>query len=163
MSTALANLFRIRKGTEQDLKSCLALERAAYTDPWRGHVFTYYTRCPKAFIWVAEAPDGAFAGMVMVSQRTHYGSIDNIAVVDAFKGLGLGRRLFLRATRHLRRQGADVISLQVRARNTAARSLYETQGFVPEKLQKAWYHSPKDDAILMRKRFKKTLKTKPEI
>jgi RimJ/RimL family protein N-acetyltransferase len=79
--------------------------------------------------WLIACPDG-FVGTVQgVMDRGPIGAIQNIGVVPAFRGQGLGKALVLRALDGFRRAGLPRAYLEVTAENAGAVRLYRTVGF----------------------------------
>lgn len=100
---------------------------------------------------VAEC-DGQVCGFALYTRLLDEGSISNIAVAPAFQGRGFGRQL-LQAILVLMRQ-ADVrrCLLEVRASNTVARALYESEGFAFDGIRRGYYSTlsgDREDALLM--------------
>ena len=58
--------------------------------------------------------------------------IRGLAVAEEARGRGAGRALVRAAVDEARRRGARRITLRVLGHNTAARALYEAEGFVVE-------------------------------
>lgn len=91
-------------------------------------------------ILVAEL-DGAVAGYIRLALATplasnaHVRQIRGLAVAHEARGAGVGRALLRAAVEEARRQGARRLSLRVLGHNTAARKLYESEGFVVEGVQ----------------------------
>jgi len=56
--------------------------------------------------------------------------LSKMSVTEAFKGLGIGRRLALAAVRRFEKTGARELYLESNSRLTPAISLYESMGFV---------------------------------
>jgi ribosomal protein S18 acetylase RimI-like enzyme len=77
---------------------------------------------------VAEAPDGALAGMVGAVPLGRIGILCHLAVHDDYRGLGLGRRLSSWAVLYLRSRGAEVVRLYS---TRQAEGLYRSLGFRP--------------------------------
>ena len=75
---------------------------------------------------VAEAPDGALAGMVGAVPLGRIGILCHLAVHDDYRGLGLGTRLSSWAVLYLRSRGAKVVRLYA---TPEAEGLYRTLGF----------------------------------
>lgn len=75
--------------------------------------------------------------------------INNVAVRDAFRQMGIGASLLERALEEGRRRGALRALLEVRASNLAAQMLYLRQGFKITGRRKNYYAAPQDDALLM--------------
>jgi ribosomal protein S18 acetylase RimI-like enzyme len=77
---------------------------------------------------VAEAPNGALAGMVGAVPLGTVGILCHLAVHDAYRGLGVGRALSRWAVVYLRSRGVRSIRLDATER---AEGLYRSLGFVP--------------------------------
>ncbi len=84
-----------------------------------------------AGIFVAEA-QGRVVGYVTtrVDRETGKGRIPNLAVVSAFRGHGLGRRLIEHALDYFRREGLAYAMIETMAQNQAGQHLYPACGFV---------------------------------
>ncbi|MFI6806190.1 GNAT family N-acetyltransferase [Streptomyces luteogriseus] len=82
--------------------------------------------------------NGRLAGYVHLGLPTelesnrHVRQIQGLAVAEGARGRGAGRALVRAAVDEARRRGARRITLRVLGHNTAARALYETEGFVVE-------------------------------
>jgi len=70
-----------------------------------------------------------------------------IAVSPAARGKGQGRRLLAESSEALRALGVSELYLEVRVSNTAARSLYEAEGWVFTGIRKAYYRDGEDAAL----------------
>lgn len=75
-----------------------------------------------------------------------------IAVKPDLRGQGLGRSLLQTCEAELRRMGISILLLEVRTSNTAARGLYEAQGWQQDGLRKGYYKNGEDAAL-----YRKTL------
>ncbi len=80
--------------------------------------------------FVAER-DGEILGYITVRRdhRNHRGRIPNLAVVEAARGLGLGRRLIVHAVDFMRAQGMKVAQIETMATNAIGQHLYPSCGF----------------------------------
>jgi ribosomal protein S18 acetylase RimI-like enzyme len=79
--------------------------------------------------WLIAGPEG-FCGTIQgVVDRLGFGSIQNVGVVPAYRGRGLGRALVRQALGGFRRVGLERAYLEVTAENTAAIRLYRAMGF----------------------------------
>ncbi|GAA5214772.1 GNAT family N-acetyltransferase [Streptomyces thinghirensis] len=90
--------------------------------------------------------DGTVVGYVRLgfptplASNSHVRQIRGLAVSDAARGNGAGRALVRAAVEEARRLGARRITLRVLGHNTAARKLYESEGFVVEGVQPEEFH-----------------------
>lgn len=82
-----------------------------------------------AATWLIAGPEG-FCGTVQgVMDRGPIGAIQNLGVVPAYRGLGLGRALIRHALDGFRRSGLSRAYLEVTAENLQAVRLYRDVGF----------------------------------
>ncbi|MFI7409898.1 GNAT family N-acetyltransferase [Streptomyces sp. NPDC049627] len=70
-----------------------------------------------------------------LASNAHVRQIQGLAVADEARGRGVGRALIRAAVEEARRRGARRLTLRVLGHNTAARKLYESEGFVVEGVQ----------------------------
>jgi ribosomal protein S18 acetylase RimI-like enzyme len=137
----------VRHATAEDEESLGRLDRAtwshlhAVTPPPQPPYEPFFRddAGPGAHL-VAEL-DGRVVGYIRLGFPTslpsnaHVRQIHGLAVAEEARGLGVGRALLRAAVEEARRQGARRISLRVLGHNTAARRLYESEGFVVEGVQ----------------------------
>lgn len=121
-----------------------ALHGACFADIWPEDMISRRRDC---FLVAEEA--GTLAGYVMLTAVLDEGSIDSIAVAEAFRRRGVGDALTAAAIRRGRERGLSFITLEVRAGNEAALALYEKHGFTEAGRRKNYYEKPREDAILM--------------
>ncbi|MFH8792995.1 GNAT family N-acetyltransferase [Streptomyces sp. NPDC017941] len=82
--------------------------------------------------------DGRTVGYIRLGFPTplavnaHVRQILGFVVADEARGKGVGRGLLRAAVAEARRQGARRVTLRVLGHNTAARTLYESEGFAVE-------------------------------
>ena len=73
-----------------------------------------------------------------------------IGVAEHLRRGGHGRRLLRLSQAQLARLGVEVLHLEVRVSNTAARALYESEGWVYQGLRKAYYRDGESAALYSR-------------
>ena len=136
---------------ESDAESIAELEKISFSEPWSktgilasmAHNTTFF----KAIY------EGRFAGYISVTAVSGEGYINNIAVLPEFKSRGIGSVLLDRAITFAREKKLEFLSLEVRKSNTAAISLYSKLGFKIEGIRRNFYDNPKEDGIIMTRRF----------
>jgi ribosomal protein S18 acetylase RimI-like enzyme len=79
--------------------------------------------------WLIACPRGYVGTVQGVMDRGPIGAIQNLGVVPAYRGLGLGRALVRRALEGFRRAGLRRAYLEVTAENASAVRLYREVGF----------------------------------
>ncbi len=118
---------RIRRMGDLDLRRVLELRSVVRwsADP---NAFVLLRGMRDARWAVAEAPDGALAGMVGAVPLGRIGILCHLAVRDDYRKIGLGARLSSWALLYLRSRGARVIRLHS---TRQAEGLYLSLGFRP--------------------------------
>ena len=70
-----------------------------------------------------------------------------IGVLESARRSGIGRALLRHGQERLTRLGIQVLHLEVRVGNRAARGLYESEGWVYQGLRKGYYRDGEDAAL----------------
>jgi GNAT superfamily N-acetyltransferase len=79
--------------------------------------------------WLVACPEGYVGTVQGVMDHGPIGAIQNVGVVPAYRGIGLGRALVYRALAGFRQAGLPRAYLEVTAENNAAVQLYRSLGF----------------------------------
>jgi ribosomal-protein-alanine N-acetyltransferase len=87
-----------------------------------------------------------FAGFWIIAGEAH---ITNIAVREKYRRHGVGERLLISLIDLAKELDARLITLEVRASNTAAQSLYSKYGFTRVGLRRGYYTDNREDGVLM--------------
>ncbi len=87
-----------------------------------------------------------FAGFWFMADEAHLASI---AVREEYRRQGIGELLFISIMDLATELDANIITLEVRASNTAALSLYSKYGFIQVGLRRGYYTDDREDAVLM--------------
>ncbi len=87
-----------------------------------------------------------FAGFWIMADEAH---ITNIAVRELHHRQGIGELLLISTIDLATELNARIITLEVRASNTAAQNLYHKYGFTQTGLRRGYYIDNKEDAVLM--------------
>ena len=77
----------------------------------------------------------------------------NVAVHPDARRQGIARRLILALVEELKQQGSHCLTLEVRASNQNAISLYQKLGFLQIGRRPNYYRNPKEDALILRKEW----------
>lgn len=141
--------MQIRNATYADLPRILEIERLSFPQPWSLNSFRRELTLPFSRIivasQVADGPADAFMCRWLVADELH---ILNIAVHPAERHSGIGTRLMEEAIGEAKAKRTELITLEVRRVNLAARSLYRKFNFQERRLRKNYY-APGEDAIVM--------------
>jgi len=87
-----------------------------------------------------------FAGFWVMADEAH---LINIAVRESYRHQGIGGLLLISVIDLATELNTSIITLEVRASNTAARSLYGKYGFTQVGLRRGYYVSDREDGVLM--------------
>jgi ribosomal-protein-alanine N-acetyltransferase len=87
-----------------------------------------------------------FAGIWLMAGEAH---ITNIAVRESYRRRGIGELLLISLIELSLELDAHLVTLEVRASNTAAQSLYAKYGFAQVGLRRGYYTDNREDGVLM--------------
>lgn len=136
---------------DADLAEVLAIERLSFASPWTRQSFLFDLHDnPFARSLVARpAAGGAVIGYGCTWHVHEELRINNIAVHPDWRGRSVGRALLRRMLEEGRETGCRVALLEVRPSNTAARALYESEGFAQIGRRKNYYRAEREDALIL--------------
>lgn len=149
MSAILPVTTHFRPMRKEDLDTIMAIEPLIYSHPWVRSNFADSLATGYS-CWVCEQ-DGILLGYAVMMLAVDEAHLLNISVARAYQGRGLGRALLNHLVEVARRHGAQMMFLEVRPSNLAARALYESMGFNEYAVRRGYYpaHNGREDAILM--------------
>ena len=137
--------------TVDDVPSIVAIERAAFSDPWSAASFREALAHPADFFAGARRDGGELAGYVVAWFAADEGEIANLAVAPEGWGVGIGRALLDAALDEATRRHVTAMYLEVRDSNDRARRLYQSSGFEEVGRRRRYYRRPVEDAIVLRR------------
>ena len=134
-----------------DLPTILKLEEQLFTSTWKEDDFLYELHenpFSKLFVW---EEDDKIIGYMCIWIIFEQAQLTNIAVDKAYQGKGYGRKLLLEGIAIAQDAGCEVMTLEVRPSNIAAKSLYASCGFEKVTVKKDYYQDNHEDADVMMK------------
>jgi len=142
-------------------EAVMAIERQCFSAPWGLESLLRTIGGSNALTLVA-IKDGRTVGYASALMLGPVGpgyvppeaEVLKVAVLPEMRGQGIGRKLAEELTGRLRKLGVEVLHLEVRESNRAARILYETCGFRHSGRRPSYYSNPREDAVLMMLRLK---------
>ncbi len=149
------NEYQIRKAKLYDVPAIAAIERNTSNTPWSAEAITKdIIKNDKAYVAVAalpckegEVPDIiGYADMWVVAGEAQ---LNNIAIDELYRGNHIGEALLSHMIETSRELGCELMTLEVRAGNNTARSLYRKAGFTEAGVRRGYYRDNREDAILM--------------
>ena len=142
----------IRGARRDDVDDVAAIEKRAFSDPWSANSFRALFGNPLVHFAVAEdGITGRILGYVVTWFVVDEGEIANLAVSDEARRAGVGARLLDHALDIARERRAQVVFLEVRESNVAARALYASRGFEVAGRRSKYYRKPIEDALVLRR------------
>jgi len=87
-----------------------------------------------------------FAGLWLMAGEAH---ITNIAVREKHRRQGIGELMFISLVEMALELGASLVTLEVRASNTIAQSLYAKYGLAQVGLRRGYYTDNREDGVIM--------------
>ncbi len=157
----------IRPMTPADLQDVWKLERECFSDAWSMKLLADALANDYDHFWVAECAERAgvlsdvagaevpvprFCGYANLRILAGEGEIERIAVDQAMRRRGIGRKLMEAMAEFSGKEGVGDMTLEVREGNLAARKLYESFGFAEEGRRRDYYRNPTEDALILWRR-----------
>ena len=138
--------------TADHVSQVAELEKICFSDPWSENSITYELTNPLS-LWLVAVEGDKVAGYVGSQSVMGESDMMNVAVHPDFRRQGVAEKLVLELVAALASEGNHCLTLEVRASNVSAISLYEKLGFAQIGLRKNYYRNPKEDALILRKEF----------
>ncbi|MEK7702985.1 MAG: ribosomal protein S18-alanine N-acetyltransferase [Nitrospirota bacterium] len=140
----------IEKMEAIDLEEVIAIEQLSFSCPWTKAMFySEFFDNLLSFSYAARA-GGRVVGYLFFWEVVGELHLMNIAVSDLWRRCGIANQLIEKMLETGRERSAHKIFLEVRASNEPALALYQTLQFYKVGIRKNYYHSPKEDAIVLR-------------
>lgn len=157
ITTAIDKIFQKAKKEvlyldEKDAKDIAVLEELCFSTPWSEKAITDSIKNKNIFMGIKESEN--LIGYLSMYQSFGEGYINNIATHPNYRRQGLGKALLCALMDFCIEAEFEFITLEVRESNIPAISLYSSFGFKEEGRRKNYYNAPKEDAIILTRRFK---------
>ena len=144
--------FQLFPMDRSHLAAVAAIEQACFSHPWRESMLAEALYDDAASFIVAQNGEGTVLGYAGLHVVLDEGYIDNVAVLPEYRRMGVADAL-LGAFARFGEAHLAFLTLEVRPSNAAAIALYEKHGFVQEGRRKDYYTDPREDALLLTRRF----------
>lgn len=138
--------------TSAHVSQIAQLEKACFSDPWDERSVASELNNDLS-CWLVAVDGDIVTGYV--GSQTVLGETDmmNLAVHPDHRRQGIAEALVAALIDALKARASHCLTLEVRASNIPAKSLYEKLGFQQVGLRKNYYHNPKEDAEILRKEW----------
>lgn len=141
-------MLTIQRLQKEDIEQVVYLEKCVFTQPWKKDAIEKMSEDRNAIFLVAKINDEV-VGNCALRMILGEGEITNVSVKEEFRRQGIARKMISRLLSEGKKEGIQAFSLEVRVKNLAAISLYESFTFKKEGLRKKFYTDPTDDAWIM--------------
>ena len=146
--------YRIIDTTQTQLEQIEKIEQQCFSCPWTLDQLRSQLSDDRHVFLAAVAESGTVLGYVGMMFVLDEGYISNVAVAPAYRRQGVADALISALMTRAEELNLAFVTLEVRAGNEPAKSLYAKHGFVPVGRRKNYYDLPKEDAILMTRFWK---------
>ncbi|NLM05962.1 MAG: ribosomal protein S18-alanine N-acetyltransferase [Tissierellia bacterium] len=143
-------MLNIRLVEEKDLDRVVEIENSIYPSPWAYSIFKREITNEVSEFYVLEK-DGIIIGYGGIWKVLGEAHVTNIAVEKKYRGQGLGNTIFEFLINRVIELNYYGITLEVKASNKVAKSLYIKHGFEEVGIRKGYYfeNGHREDAIIM--------------
>ena len=142
----------IEQMTSAHVSQIAELEKLCFSDPWSEKSIETELTC-RLSLWFVALEGERVVGYVGSQTVIDESDMMNIAVHPDFRRKGIAEALIATLEEALREKGSLALTLEVRASNVPAISLYEKLGFIQAGIRKNYYRNPKEDARILRKEW----------
>ena len=134
---------------ESDLAKIAAIEAGVYVFPWT--IGNFRDSMLSGYQCIACLSSGELIGYAIVLTALEEAHLLNIAVSDDWQQRGVGGQFLQHVIDGVRRQGLEMLYLEVRPSNIIARRMYERFGFRQLGLRRGYYPSltGREDALFL--------------
>lgn len=141
------DMILVKEMTSEHIPRVAEIEKLSFTDPWSADALELLVGDrANGLVAVEDEEVLGYVGMMCVLDECQ---IINVAVHPFARRKGIGGLLMRSAEDYAGKRGITVFSLEVRASNTAARSLYRKLGWTECGIRKNFYSHPSEDAYVM--------------
>jgi len=141
--------YHVRRMLLEDLDQVMGIERAVFPHPWSGDLFQHELMANQVarYLVVCRGADVVgYVGLWLIVGEIH---VTTIAVHPEDRRKGIGEWLLISAIELALDHDAQLITLEVRESNSAARTMYRKYGFEEVGLRSGYYTETGEDALLM--------------
>lgn len=138
---------------ESHVSAVAELEKLCFSAPWSERSIAAELKSEWS-LWLVEERDGVAVAYVGSQSSPPEADVMNVAVSPDFRRQGIGESLMIALGEALAQKGIETLTLEVRASNEAAISLYTHLGYEQVGRRPNYYVDPREDALIMRKELR---------
>ena len=145
-------MIRLEKMTDAHVAQIAEIEKLCFSDPWSEKSVASELDNPLS-LWLVALDGDTVAGYIGSQSVLDMADMMNVAVHPDFRRQGIAEALVNGLVDRLKAMGSHCLTLEVRASNAPAISLYEKLGFSEIGRRKNYYRNPREDALILRKEW----------
>lgn len=138
--------------SEKHVKQIADLEKQYFSAPWSEKSIAEEIKNSLS-LWVVAVDEDTVVGYVGSQTVLFEADMMNLAVDRSYRRQGIARKLVSFLIDRLRENKTYCLTLEVRASNVAAISLYHELGFKEVGRRPRYYTKPVEDALILRKEW----------
>lgn len=142
-------MFEIIPMEESHIDGVVFVEESVFSIPWTKADFVREVKENAMAIYFVAVEDGKVIGYAGMWHVITEGHITNVAVLEEYRGRGVGDALMQRLEDVAMEKEMVGITLEVRMSNAPAQHLYHKHGYRAEGLRKNYYPDTHEDAVIM--------------
>ncbi len=142
-------MIRVNDTRPEQLDDILAIERQCFSLPWTREQLASQLSGDRYIFLAAEDENGRALGYVGLMYVLDEGYISNVAVTPDRRREGIADMLLTELYARAEEKKLSFLTLEVRAGNFPAQSLYKKHGYTEVGRRRGYYSLPKEDAVLM--------------
>ncbi|MCL1982983.1 MAG: ribosomal protein S18-alanine N-acetyltransferase [Clostridiales bacterium] len=142
----------IKRASIGDVWPLAEMDKICFSQPWSEQSFYEEIVCNKLARYLIAEIGGVMAGYAGIWVVLDEGHITNVAVHPDFRRKGIAKALISSLIESSAAEGVTMFTLEVRASNNDAISLYKRLGFTVHGSRKAYYDDNDEDAMIMWKK-----------
>jgi len=135
-----------------DARALASAEITCFSDPWPPQFFISEILADGRFNRLLVDPAGRLVAYLFCAWQYLDLHVLKVATLPDFRRRSLARRLMVLAEEHVVEMGGESLTLEVRASNTPAITMYEALGYDHAGLRRSYYPNG-EDAVVMTKRI----------
>ncbi|AET66349.1 ribosomal-protein-alanine acetyltransferase [Desulfosporosinus orientis DSM 765] len=143
------NEGKVRPMRMDDLEAIMEIEVSSFSTPWSLQAFKAELKDNEYARYTVLEVEGKVVGYMGLWFILDEGHITNVAIAPNFRGKHWGEFLMRSVMVKMIEEGMERMTLEVRASNSPAQSLYSRLGFKTAGIRKGYYADTGEDALIM--------------
>ena len=142
----------ITKMSSEHVPQIALLEKMCFHDPWSENSISSELNNSLS-VWLVALDGESVVGYVGSQTVLGWTDMMNVAVHPDYRRKGIAEQLVVSLENELKNRESTCLTLEVRVSNEPANALYYKLGFLEVGRRKNYYRNPKEDALILTKRF----------